>query len=115
MDGLRESVYLRSYGQKDPLLEYKREAHAIFTTMMESLAGEVANSLFHLSMVDPRALMDMDNATYSYNDLDNSNTSFTTKAQISDEMHMSDGEQILQAIVTAGHSVHDLLSFRLIS
>jgi preprotein translocase subunit SecA len=90
MDGLRESVYLRSYGQKDPLLEYKREAHAIFTTMMESLAGEVANSLFHLSMVDPRALMDMDNATYSYNDLDNSNTSFTTKAQISDEMHMSD-------------------------
>ena len=91
MDGLRESVYLRSYGQKDPLLEYKKEAHAIFTTMMESLAGEVAKSLFNLTTVrDPQSLMDPSNATYSYNDVSD-NTSSSSKMQISDEgMHMSD-------------------------
>ncbi|MBR6462695.1 SEC-C domain-containing protein, partial [bacterium] len=91
MDGLRESVYLRSYGQKDPLLEYKKEAHSIFTTMMESLAGEVAKSLFNLTTVrDPKALMDMSNATYSYNDVSD-NSSASSKTQISDEgMHMSD-------------------------
>ena len=92
MDGLRESVYLRSYGQKDPLLEYKREAHHIFTTMMESLAGEVAKSLFNLTTVreSQQALMDMSNATYSYSDVSN-NSSSSSKIQVSDEnMHMSD-------------------------
>ncbi len=84
MDGLRESVYLRSYGQKDPLLEYKKEAHAIFTTMMESLAGEVAKSLFNLTTVrDPKALMDMSNATYSYNEV-------SAPSEIENDMHMSD-------------------------
>ena len=84
MDGLRESVYLRSYGQKDPLLEYKKEAHAIFTTMMESLAGEVAKSLFNLTTVrDPQALMDMSNATYSYNEV-------SAPSEIQNDMHMSD-------------------------
>ena len=91
MDGLRESVYLRSYGQKDPLLEYKREAHAIFTTMMESLAGEIAKSLFNLTTVrdSQQALMDMANATYSYNDVSDSGSA--SKAVVTDEnMHMSD-------------------------
>ena len=93
MDGLRESVYLRSYGQKDPLLEYKKEAHHIFTTMMESLAGEVAKALL-FGWKDPKEIrnttMDMDNATYSYSDV-SSNASSAPNIQFSeDSMHMSD-------------------------
>jgi preprotein translocase subunit SecA len=46
MDGLREAVYLRAYGQKDPLTEYKTEAYAIFVELMESIKNEVLNNLF---------------------------------------------------------------------
>ena len=46
MDSLREAVYLRAYGQKDPLTEYKTEAYAIFVELMESIKNEVLNNLF---------------------------------------------------------------------
>lgn len=76
MDGLRESVYLRSYGQKDPLIEYKREAHDIFTQMMENMAGEVTKNLFVLTTVPEKReeLLDMTRATYSYDDLTQAHT-----------------------------------------
>ena len=76
MDGLRESVYLRSYGQKDPLLEYKREAHDLFTAMMENLAGEISTSLFSLTTAPERTeqLVDLQKASYSYDDLSKAHT-----------------------------------------
>ena len=46
MDGLREAVYLRAYGQKDPLTEYKTEAYAMFVELMENIKNEVLNNLF---------------------------------------------------------------------
>jgi len=76
MDSLRESVYLRSYGQRDPLLEYKKEAHTLFTTMMENLAGEVSTNIFALTTVPERAqqLVDLSRATYSFDDLSSAHT-----------------------------------------
>jgi preprotein translocase subunit SecA len=46
MDGLREGIYLRSYGQKDPLVEYKAEAYDMFSQLMVSIKNEVLNNLF---------------------------------------------------------------------
>jgi preprotein translocase subunit SecA len=46
MDGLREAVYLRAYGQKDPLVEYKSEAYKMFVELMDRIRGEVLNNLF---------------------------------------------------------------------
>ncbi|HET6406690.1 MAG TPA: SEC-C metal-binding domain-containing protein [Chthoniobacteraceae bacterium] len=46
MDALREAVYLRAYGQKDPLVEYKNEAYEMFTELMVSIKGEVLHNLF---------------------------------------------------------------------
>ncbi|MFZ4484515.1 MAG: preprotein translocase subunit SecA [Chthoniobacterales bacterium] len=46
MDGLREGVYLRAYGQKDPLVEYKSEAYKMFVELMDRIRGEVLNNLF---------------------------------------------------------------------
>ncbi len=46
MDSLREAVYLRAYGQKDPLVEYKTEAYEMFTELMSNIKGEVLNNLF---------------------------------------------------------------------
>jgi preprotein translocase subunit SecA len=46
MDGLREAVYLRAYGQKDPLMEYKTEAYAMFVELMQQIKEEVLSNLF---------------------------------------------------------------------
>jgi preprotein translocase subunit SecA len=46
MDGLREGIYLRSYGQKDPLVEYKAEAYEMFSLLMGSIKSEVLSNLF---------------------------------------------------------------------
>ena len=46
MDGLRTSINLRAYGQKDPLIEYKREAYGMFEELMERIKGEVVLNLF---------------------------------------------------------------------
>ena len=46
MDDLRHSVNLRSYGQRDPLVEYKREAFNMFENLMNSIKLGVANMEF---------------------------------------------------------------------
>ncbi|MBM4142027.1 MAG: preprotein translocase subunit SecA [Lentisphaerae bacterium] len=46
MDSLREGVGLRAYGQRDPLIEYKREAFDMFETLMSDIKQDVASSLF---------------------------------------------------------------------
>ncbi|MBW4576293.1 MAG: preprotein translocase subunit SecA [Aphanothece sp. CMT-3BRIN-NPC111] len=46
MDGLRESVGLRGYGQKDPLIEYKQEGYEMFLDMMIDIRRNVVYSLF---------------------------------------------------------------------
>jgi preprotein translocase subunit SecA len=46
MEALREAVYLRSYGQKNPLLEYKLEGFDIFDNMIEDIRKEIATRLF---------------------------------------------------------------------
>ncbi|MFO8040636.1 MAG: preprotein translocase subunit SecA [Sodalinema sp.] len=46
MDALRESVSLRGYGQKDPLIEYKSEGYELFLEMMIDIRRDVVFSLF---------------------------------------------------------------------
>jgi len=46
MDGLRTSVGLRAYGQKDPLIEYKQEAYLMFEELMGRVKQEIAHNLF---------------------------------------------------------------------
>ncbi|MBR5554688.1 preprotein translocase subunit SecA [bacterium] len=46
IDMLRESIGLRAYGQKDPLLEYKREAYEMFNKMMYEIQGDTVRHLY---------------------------------------------------------------------
>lgn len=46
MEELRRSVNLRSYGQKDPLNEYKSEAFTFFQELMTQVRAEICNSVF---------------------------------------------------------------------
>jgi preprotein translocase subunit SecA len=45
MEGLRESVYLRSYAQKNPLTEYKLEGAQIFDTMIDTIREKIASRI----------------------------------------------------------------------
>ena len=46
IDILREGIGLRAYGQKDPLIEYKREAFDLFNDMMHEIQRETVAHLF---------------------------------------------------------------------
>jgi preprotein translocase subunit SecA len=46
MDELREGVFLRSQGQKDPLVEFKTEAYDLFVTLMDSIRQDALHNLF---------------------------------------------------------------------
>jgi preprotein translocase subunit SecA len=48
MDHLKEGIGLRGYGQKDPLVEYKREAHGVFEDMIERVKEETVRLMFHI-------------------------------------------------------------------
>ena len=53
MDALRESVGLRGYGQKDPLIEYKNEGYDMFLEMMTQMRRNVIYSMFMFQPQQP--------------------------------------------------------------
>ena len=55
MDALRESVGLRGYGQKDPLIEYKNEGYDMFLEMMTNMRRNVIYSMFMFQPAPPQA------------------------------------------------------------
>jgi preprotein translocase subunit SecA len=50
MDHLKEGVGLRGYGQKDPLVEYKKEGFALFKMMDERVKLDVITKLFRVQV-----------------------------------------------------------------
>ncbi|MGI8967443.1 MAG: SEC-C metal-binding domain-containing protein, partial [Limisphaerales bacterium] len=46
MDSLRNSIGLRAYGQRDPLIEYKAEAFKIFEELMVNVKTEICHNIF---------------------------------------------------------------------
>ena len=54
MDQMREGINLRAYGQKNPLIEYKKEGYILFEEMMYSINKEILKTLFrsNLTKVD---------------------------------------------------------------
>jgi preprotein translocase subunit SecA len=49
MDGLRQGVGLRAYGQRDPLVEYKREAYDMFANLMDDIREDICSKMFRAS------------------------------------------------------------------
>ncbi|HXB70403.1 MAG TPA: preprotein translocase subunit SecA [Candidatus Acidoferrales bacterium] len=50
MDELKQGIGNRAYGQKDPLVEYKKESYEIFTAMMDRIEDETVRYLFFLQV-----------------------------------------------------------------
>jgi len=54
MDQLREGIGLRAYGQRDPIIEYKREGFEMFQAMFLSINREVAEIIFKVQPAQKR-------------------------------------------------------------
>jgi preprotein translocase subunit SecA len=50
MDHLKEGIGLRGYGQRDPLVEYKKEAFDMFADMISRISTEVLKRLFKIQV-----------------------------------------------------------------
>jgi len=53
MDHLKEGIGLRGYGQRDPLIEYKKEAFDMFQEMVSRIKDEAVERLFRVEIPKP--------------------------------------------------------------
>ena len=60
MDHLKEGIGLRGYGQKNPLLEYKREGYNLFMTMIEAVKQHTVANLMRIQLVQDDELARME-------------------------------------------------------
>jgi len=51
LDHLKEGIGMRAYGQRDPLVEYKRESFNLFQEMMERIEDQVVQYLYRVDLV----------------------------------------------------------------
>ena len=59
MDHLKEGINLRSYGQKDPLVEYKREAFTLYENMKFALKRAVLERMSHIKLMTPEEIAEI--------------------------------------------------------
>lgn len=55
IDYLRDGIGLRGYGQRDPLIEYKKEAFSMFSHLMDNIHSSVVRTIFRVSLVVPQS------------------------------------------------------------
>ncbi len=49
IDYLRQGIGLRGYGQRDPLIEYKRESYNLFALLMDNIRASIVNTIFKIA------------------------------------------------------------------
>ncbi len=67
LDGLRAGIGLRGYGQRDPLVEYKKESRSMFEQLLNLINRQVVYSIYKVGLMRPDdpGVMDRQKATYS--------------------------------------------------
>lgn len=71
MDHLREGIHWISVGQKDPLVEYRRQAQRLFEKMQKDLRHEVVVSLFHAKPVNENSVAETELTLAAKSSVDN--------------------------------------------
>ena len=54
LEQLRQVIGLRSYGQRDPLVEYKNEAFSLFENLLDKLKSDLIRTLINLTIVEKK-------------------------------------------------------------
>lgn len=55
MDQMRQGISLRSYGQRDPLVEYQFISYDMFEELNRNIQEEIVKSMYHVRIVTPEA------------------------------------------------------------
>ncbi|HEY8171538.1 MAG TPA: SEC-C metal-binding domain-containing protein, partial [Dehalococcoidia bacterium] len=50
MDDMRQGIGLQAYGQSDPLVAYKREAHDMWGQLLENIRNQIVRSIYHVEI-----------------------------------------------------------------
>ena len=69
IEHLRQGIGLRGYGQRDPLVEYKREAYHLFVGLMGAIRNSFLTTIFHVeavaqNQVDQSAVLEQSDIEY---------------------------------------------------
>jgi preprotein translocase subunit SecA len=103
LDAVKEGIGLRSYGQKDPLLEYKKEAFEMFKQLLDEINQEAISLIWKAipemqadeekmkQAPEERAKVDMKRATEQHSDA--TNMGFKTNAQERQNGGQGQGQQ----------------------
>ncbi|MCL5032981.1 MAG: preprotein translocase subunit SecA [Thermotogae bacterium] len=75
VDLLKESVNLRAYGQKDPVIEFKRESYERFEEMVDGMYDDISTIVFRIVMVDEQK--EKERAKKSFSVLQTQHSDFT--------------------------------------
>ena len=59
MDKLRTGIGLQGYGQRDPLVEYKREAYNLFNTLLDSIRKQIVYSIYKIGVARSKVARQM--------------------------------------------------------
>ena len=62
LDNLREGIGLRAYGQQDPLLAFKKEAHEMYAELLAAIQRAIVGDIYRVSLVrepQPRPMREM--------------------------------------------------------
>ncbi|NLD71415.1 MAG: preprotein translocase subunit SecA [Chloroflexi bacterium] len=65
LDELRDGIGLRAIGQRNPLVEYKREAFAMFEQLMEDIQSDVAQMILNAQIQQRRPTLPVRNVQYA--------------------------------------------------
>jgi len=68
MDHLREGIGLQGYGQKDPLIEYKKQGFRFFEMMMNQITGDVIKKIFAVQVAPSQSLTDLEESEFLENE-----------------------------------------------
>ena len=78
IDSLRESVTLRAYGQRDPLVEFKSEAYDLFERLVDRINAEFSRRIFRIAVAQAPTEIPLDQARTNEDDKDKIGLSETT-------------------------------------
>jgi preprotein translocase subunit SecA len=86
MDHLRDSVSLRGYGQRDPLVEYKRESFNLFQRLLAEINKQIVYSIYKVGIVRQQPLTELERAAQGSINLSGGQESVVTDSSSGDEV-----------------------------
>ena len=87
IEGLKEGISLRAYGQKDPVLEFKRESFILFEEMTDAIYDDMANLLLRVRVTTKyeeetkKSQKEIDDLSYRHDEFDTFNRKQRRKSE----------------------------------